>query len=141
MNGTPPQNLASSNRLLRIIHVVFCIHLVAIIGIAEYVRKPDATYSGALFIPFLAVSATLVGVFFFTRSKIGASEAALVQAPEDRSLIAKRHQLQIFLFAFSEAVVLFGFLTRFMGASLTQSVPFYAAGLFLILLSSPRKLD
>lgn len=141
MTEAPKLTIVTSNRLLRFIHIVFCLSLTAIVGVVEYVRNPQAEFSGALYVPFLGVGAMLVGVYFFMRSKIGVLEAALVTAPEDHAAVAKRQQLYIFIFAVSEAIVLFGFVSRFMGASLAQAVPFYAAGFVLILLSTPRKLD
>lgn len=141
MNGTNALTAVGSNRVLRFIHLAFCLSLIGIMSVVEYVRDPETISSGTLHVPFLGFGVVLVGMLFFMRSKIGVIEAALILAPHDRTSLAKRHQLYIVLFAVSEAVVLLGCVLRFTGASLPQSVPFYAAGLFLILLSTPRKLD
>jgi hypothetical protein len=41
--------------------------------------------------------------------------------------------------ALSEAVLLYGIAFRFLGAPRSLAVPFYIAGLLLMLLSAPRK--
>lgn len=141
MSANPPFTLAQSNRILRIVQAAFGLHMIVVIFMAERIRKPGTEYPREFEIPFILVGVGLGVAFFFFRSRLPHAESLIHANLEDRVALGKRQQLHIILFAISEALVLFGFVTRFMGASVPYAAPFYAAGILFLLLSSPRKLD
>jgi hypothetical protein len=139
----PPQGLtlAQSDRLLKIMQAAFGLHMVFVVFMAERLQKATDRYPPEFEIPFIVVGVGLVVTFFFVRTRLPLYESVLQTDPADRPALGKRQQLHVIIFAVSAALVLFGFVTRFMGASILYSGPFYGAGILLLLLSSPRKLD
>ncbi|HUQ49795.1 MAG TPA: hypothetical protein VM056_03690 [Terriglobales bacterium] len=130
-----------SLRVLRIMFIAFLVHMVMVILLAEYlqkgpVRKLDEFYYG---IAGIAVLEFLIAMF--VRSKLDPTYDSLRLNPDDKSALAGRNRWHIILFAVSESVVLLGFALRFLGTPLTYCVPFYVAGVLLLLLCAPRKLD
>ena len=141
MNGDNVLTMAKSMRILKIMQFAFGIHMAMVIFMAEYIRKGDVPVAQELYLGYMIVSIGLVASFFFFRAKLTAPESALQQDPQDRVALGQRQKFHVFLLAISEALVLFGFVVRFMGESVGHSIPFYMAGSIMLLLSTPRKLD
>jgi hypothetical protein len=141
MNAPQRLTASASHQLLRFMHIAFVVSMLMIAGVAEQVRKPDGGMALEIYWAFLGFTGVSAGVYFFFRAKLVAVEDSLRSNPSDNIAIGRRQLVYVLLFAFSEAPLLFGFVVRFMGGTLAQTIPFYAAGFLLLLLSTPRKLD
>jgi hypothetical protein len=79
------------------------------------------------------------GGFFFRRRLMRRSEEALRKDPANPKSLKKWQAAQIIGMPFAETIVLYGVVVRMvLGGTLWQASPFYAAGLFLLLLWTPR---
>jgi F0F1-type ATP synthase membrane subunit c/vacuolar-type H+-ATPase subunit K len=86
----------------------------------------------------LALYAVVVG-FLFRRRLISRSEEALAKDASDPKAIKQWQVAQIIGMSSAEAVVLYGLVVRMvLGGTLRQASFFYAVGLFLLLLWTPR---
>ncbi len=137
----PTMTMGSSSRLLQIIWAGFLIHMGLVPFMGEYLSKGVVRPIDVFYYSFCAVVAVEVVVALVLRNKLDPVHDALRLNPGDMTALMSRHRLHIFLFAISESIVLFGFMLRFLGTPLSYCIPFYAAGIMLLLLSAPRKLD
>jgi len=128
--------------MLRIMFFAFLGHMLLVMVLAEYLQKEeDPRPIDELYYAMAAVTVLEVIVTLFFRTKLDQTYTALTQNPEDKSALMERNRWHIFLFAFSESIVLMGFVLRFLATPLAYCVPFYVGGVLLLLLSAPRKLD
>lgn len=79
--------------------------------------------------------------FVRRRYYFSAAMELLRAEPEGRAGLAKWRVANIVSFAFAQTVTLFGFALKFLGWSWSIAGIFYGAGLFLLLLWSPRKIE
>lgn len=137
----PPLTAAKSLQMMRIIFGVFIVHMGFVIFMAERLSKGDAKPIDSFYYTFAAVAVLELVIGIYLRGKLDPLYDARRLDPENTSLIGQRQVRHIVLFALSESIVLFGFVLRFLGTPLSYCIPFYAAGIMLLLLSAPRKLD
>jgi hypothetical protein len=89
---------------------------------------------------FLVVSILMASATVFIHHKlVGTALDALRSIPDDPNSLAKWRQGVVLIDVLLETVVLFGFALRFLGGTLQQSLPFYAAGIGLMILWWPRR--
>ena len=94
-----------------------------------------------IFTAFLVLGVGIVGATVFIRQKmVDAAREALRAVPDDAVSLAKWRKGVVLIDVFLEAVVLYGFTLRFMGGTLPPSLPFYAAGVGLMVLWWPQPL-
>ena len=118
--------------------------LAAIVYIffAEIVRQQHQpqTLNSTLYFILAVVAAAFAGTTFLVRQNVVASYAeALRTQPDDPATLFRWFSAHFVIFALAEAVALFGFLVRVMGATAAQAAPFYAGGIILLLLFTPQK--
>jgi F0F1-type ATP synthase membrane subunit c/vacuolar-type H+-ATPase subunit K len=82
-----------------------------------------------------------VGAIVIRLKYLEAAQDAVRSGPANNAALGKLQSLHIVMFAFGEAVALFGFVWRFLGGDLTGAIVFYVAGAALILFGSPSRLD
>jgi hypothetical protein len=88
----------------------------------------------------LAVLVT-VSWLVLRRKYLGRSVTALRSNPENVQAIKRWQTGQVLSFVLSEAVALYGVNLRYLGLSFREVIPFYAAGLALMLWSWPRAVE
>jgi hypothetical protein len=82
----------------------------------------------------------LAGIaLFFRRKRIGPAIDRLRDQPDDRGAMQSLTAASILSVVLAESIVLLGYALRFLGATRWQSVPFYLAGIFLMLLWWPKR--
>jgi hypothetical protein len=86
---------------------------------------------------FAAMNAAVA--FFAHRQFVARSEEILRANPHDPVAAQRWLQGHVLAVAFCESIVLFGFIMRIIGAANAIVWPFYAAGLLLMLLFTPRR--
>jgi F0F1-type ATP synthase membrane subunit c/vacuolar-type H+-ATPase subunit K len=86
---------------------------------------------------FLAVW-VVVGVFFLQQKFVKASESVLTTNPDDVAAQKRWRAGYLLIYAFSDAIALYGVVLHFVGFTMTQVAPFLIAGFLLIVFYSPR---
>ena len=135
------ETIEATLRRLRILHAAMMGAVVLYFWIGERIRPSEPRQpSPVIYVLLGATGAVFAGMTLWFRKKAmeSAEEASRVN-PGDAQALARLRMGYIVSFAFAETVVLFGFVLRVLGASLLQVAPFYAVGLFLLLLCTPRR--
>jgi len=100
---------------------------------------PHAPKSVVLLV-IAALALGLVAVIFFVRRKlITAAETVLASQPNDPAALARLRGGYIMIWAFTESIVLYGLVLRYLGFSFTQVTPFFVGGFALMLFMPPRR--
>ncbi len=98
------------------------------------------TFNSTIGSAFLVLSILIVSATVFIRSKmVGAALDTLRSMPDDPNSLTKWRRGVILIDVLLETVVLYGFALRFLGGTLQQSLPFYSAGIGLMILWWPQR--
>jgi len=103
-------------------------------------QLPSSTHANPLVYPVIALIAAwvFVCIFFFRRKLVKSSETILAVSPEDLVALRRWRTGYLIIYAFSEAIALYGMVLHFLGFSSVQIAPFLIAGIALILSFAPR---
>ena len=130
----------ASLRLLRIIQLALLVSVVFYIAIAEKVGPQVPKDVKQMQMILMALAVGVVGtIFIFRQRMLTHAEEALRSQPEDVVALACWRAGNIITLVLAEAVVLYGLVLRFMGGTLLQAAPFYAAGALLMVVWGPRR--
>jgi len=125
---------------LRIVHVALLVSLGLYAYMGEWIQKEPKTLDPMILKAMAGLALATGAVVLFLRLRLLSAAAEQLRLPStDASALNRWHMLQIVNFALCESIGLYGFVLRFMGASLSQAAGFYAGGIFLMLLSTPRR--
>jgi hypothetical protein len=137
---TTANEMKSRLSKLRLFHVAFIASVPLYVWFAENIQpRCDSNWTSRHWaVTGLAVW-TAFGGFRLRRRIIGRSEKALAKNASDTKALKQWEAGQIIGLAFAEAIVLWGVVLRVvLSCALWQTSLFYAAGLFLQLLWTPR---
>ena len=127
-------------QFLRVIQTAFLVAVVIYIAIAEKAGPREPKDVKQIQILLMLMAATPVGVILFFRQRlIPPAEEVLRTQPEDANALRRWRTANFITLVLAEAVVLYGFVLRFMGGTLLQAAPFYAAGVLLMVVFTPRR--
>lgn len=129
-------------RLLRFVHVSFLIASGLYVWIGTIAAPKDASPVDPTIYAVLgatALFAAIAAFMFKAKMTDRAEERMRENAVPDTKLLLQWRAGYIIAFACSEAVVLFGFVLLFLGATQYQALPFYVVGIMLLLLFTPRR--
>ena len=136
----PVLTLENGVRAVRILHAVILYSMILFVLMAEDFLHHESHDVHRLWIGFLVTGLTLVGVALFSRLKMLQPAAETLQTnPDDQSALARWRIGNLLSCLLAEAGVLLGFALRFMGGTITQSLPFYIIGIGLMLVWWPRR--
>jgi F0F1-type ATP synthase membrane subunit c/vacuolar-type H+-ATPase subunit K len=94
----------------------------------------------AMYVGIAAITLLMVFSALFLRRRFVAQSAELLRVDANNSAAVMRWRTgQIVGFGVAEAVVLYGLVVRFAGASTVQSAPFYVGGILLFLAFFPQR--
>ena len=130
-----------SLKQLRLIQIGLIIATIAFAMIAEIGRGPGSkTWTGRDWI-VAALSLWLISTGFTVRRRIGKRVAKLsVQQRSDEKIIRMQRAGQLFRLGIAQSVASWGMVLRMVfHGTLWQASIFYAVGLFLLLLWTPRE--
>jgi len=135
-----PNNVQGALRFLRTLYAILIFSMVLDVIVAEKFGHHGATLNN-LFPWYLgAVGVALLGIAFWARMTfIRPALDRLLLKPDDSASLLKWRTGAILMAVLFESLVLVGFALRFMGRAGIQSIPFYAAGIGLMLLFRPRQ--
>lgn len=112
------------------------------IGIYGLIVKqlPSTAHANPIVYPVIALLAVwaLAATLLFRRKLVKSSEKSLAVSPEDTVALRRWQTGYVIIYAFSEAVALYGLLLHFLGFSPVQIAPFFAAGIVPILVFAPK---
>jgi len=85
-------------------------------------------------------SAVIAAAVFVLRAKVLAPSATLAATqPEDATAMSLWRTSHIIMWALCEVIAMYGLLMRYLGSTVAEAAPFFAAGFLLILLLGPRR--
>jgi hypothetical protein len=85
------------------------------------------------------VSICLIGTMLLVRQR-SAKRLETLSSLADPKNVRRAYGVQLLLMACSHAVVVYGLVVRFTGATLTQALPFYVVGSSLLLYFKPKEI-
>jgi hypothetical protein len=132
--------LDSTIRAGRILHAVLLLAALLNIFMAEVFSHHEPHDVHVIWVGFLVNGLLLAGIALYFRIWMLATAAEILRTkPEDQFALARWRFGNILSFVLAESIVLFGFALRFIGGTSLQSLPFYIAGIAMMILWFPRR--
>jgi hypothetical protein len=127
---------------LRLIHSAYIVTMFLFIFVIRVTNPPEQAVPIVfpVVMAILAVSIASVGLML-RKQFLHSSAAALALNPEDPKLLQRWRVGNLISFCFAEATMLLGVVLKFMGEQWKIVLPFFAAGLLLLVLWTPRKIQ
>jgi hypothetical protein len=136
----PAPTLDAAVRVIRIVHGVLLFSMILYAFTAERIGMHEPHDIRVIWIAFLALCPAEIGIAFYFRLKCVQPAAELLQTqPGDASALGRWRAGNIITFVIAEAIMLYGFALRFLGGTVLQALPFYAAAVALMILWWPRR--
>jgi len=134
--------MTSTYSQLRLIHFAFVVTWFMYLGVLIYLKLPESQVPTAfpLALGFVAISTISVGQTLRQRLVI-ATAATLVSDPENKTILRRWRAGNIVSFTFAESIMLFGVVLKFLGERWNIVAIFFAAGLLMLLLWSPKRIE
>lgn len=129
-----------SVRVIRIVHGVLPFLILLYAFTAEKLGMHQPHEIRVIWIAFLALCPVEIGIAFYFRLKWVQPAAGVLQTkPGDVSALSRCRAGNIVTYVIAEAIILYGFALRFLGGTVLQALPFYAAAVALMILWWPRR--
>jgi len=131
--------LASSRRVVRILHLAFVVTWFLFVLVVVLVKPPVRPIEPLL--PFLFALAAFASAslgFILRKARIDRPFEVLRTAPDNPQALMLWRSGNLTLFVLAETVTLMGLVLKFLGATGAVAGVFFFAGLFLTLLWTPR---
>jgi len=113
--------------------------IVFYVWIAEKQHPANKQISQGFYAAICIVSICLIGTMFIVRKR-AANRLETANSPHDPKTIRRAYAVQLLMMGCSLAIVLYGLVVRFTGATLTQALPFYILGTSLLLYFKPKEI-
>ena len=126
-------------RGLRTVWRVLILAVVFYVWIAESHHPQDKHISPRFYASICVVSVFLIGTMFLMQKR-STQRFDLSSSPTDPKKLRGAYAFQLLLMGCSLALVLYGLVVRFSGATLGQTLPFYAIGTLLLLYFRPKQI-
>ncbi|MBZ5528566.1 MAG: hypothetical protein LAN71_11775 [Acidobacteriia bacterium] len=124
---------------VRILHAVFLLTQFLLVFVLWLEHSPERSLAREILVAFAVVSASNVLILGGIRSRhLTAALDILRNTPDDAAALGRWRMANIFGFTFAESVSLFGVALKFLGAKWNVAGLFFAAGILLLLLWTPR---
>ena len=137
----PGATIDGTLKNLRTIHGVMLFSMILYVFTAERLISPESRdLNSTLPAAFGILSLAIIGLaMFFRTKKIRTAFETFQSKPDDATAPRQWRTGGILTAVLLEAVVLYGFALRFLGAPLKVSLPFYVVGIALMLLWWPQR--
>lgn len=130
----------SSLKLLRTVRLFLLATIVLYAAIAERFGPAAKAQAPLVFYVITAVVISLIATLFgMRRGRLAKLEKILSSNQEDLAALKPWRATYLLIFMACEAIALYGLVLRFLGFTFTQVVPFYLAGVVLMLYFAPRR--
>ena len=130
---------AITMRGLRIVWRLLLLAIVLNVRVAEKYHPTNKQISQEFYSAICVVSTCLVGTMFLVQKR-SAKQLQTSSSPADPKNVRRAYAVQLLLMACSPAVVAYGLVVRFAGATLGQALPFYVVGSSLLLYFKPKEI-
>lgn len=126
----------SSIRQLRTVQIALLISTVLYAFIA--LHAAERSRGTPLMIASLALlsGAMAIAAFVIRTKLVGKAEAQLSLQPDDKITLSRWRSAYVMIWALCEAIAVYGLVLRYLGFTMAQVAPFFAAG-FLLMLAFP----
>lgn len=126
----------SSIRQLRTVQIALLISTVLYAFIA--LHAAERSRGTPLMIASLALlsGAMAIAAFVIRAKLVGKAEAQLSLQPDDKVMLSRWRSAYVMIWALCEAIAVYGLVLRYLGFTMAQVAPFFAAG-FLLMLAFP----
>jgi hypothetical protein len=137
----PPGTVERTLHFVRTVHGFLLFAMFMYVLTAEKILPHQArTLNSMVGTDFLVLGILFVGATVLIRAKlVGTALDTLRSTPDDPIALGKWRKGVILTDVLLESVILYGFALRFLGGTLQQSLPFYAAGIGLMILWWPKR--
>jgi len=129
----------TSLRGLRIVWRALLVATVLYVWSAEKYHSTNKPISQEFYSAICIVSICLIGTMFLIQKR-SAKQLEGSSSPADPKALRRAYAVQLSLMACALAVVLYGLVVRFVGATLAQALPFYIVGSSLLLYFRPKEI-
>lgn len=127
-------------RRVRTIHAAMLLTCVLYIPVGELVGPKEAKDVRLLLMVLGFVGLADLGTAMLLRAQtVGAAEEILRRNPADPAALQQWQTGHILFFALCQSVAILGVVSRLLGATLTQTLPFAGACVVMMLVWSPRQ--
>lgn len=127
---------------LRVMHISFIATWFLFLVVIKASGPQETFISADLPIAFGLAGLSEVGLALFLRNRYISGACEILRSdPGNQAALAKWRVGNLLSFVFAETITLFGLVLKFIGASWQIALPFFAAGLVLLLLWAPRKVQ
>lgn len=126
----------SSIRQLRTVQIALLISTVLYAFIA--LHAAERSRGTPLMVASLALlsGAMAIAAFVIRTKLVGKAEAQLSIQPDDKVTLSRWRSAYVLIWALCEAIAVYGLVLRYLGFTMAQVAPFFAAG-FLLMLAFP----
>jgi hypothetical protein len=129
----------ASLRIVRIVRIAMLLSIVMYGFVGEYARPPMNSPNPIIFYALTFVSISMAAlIIWMRRLLISPAEAVLAANASETTALNRWRAGYMVIYAICEAIALYGLVLRFLGFTLSQVAPFYAAGFILLVFLSPR---
>jgi hypothetical protein len=136
-----PERKINAAATLRIVHklLVASTFIYAIFG--ELFGPVQHRHLKLYQVVLMTVAVGTLGLVLVVKTQmVDPAARTLASSPGDTDAHTRWRAGNLAVMAMSEAVVLYGFVLRIIGGTLSQALPFYVAGLLMLLLMQPRRV-
>jgi hypothetical protein len=132
--------IENSIRPIRIVYIFILVAMAMQVTLAEKLSHQEPRDVHVIYPAFLVVGLVIIGIAVFFRVKwLRPAGETLQTKSDDQAALARWRSGNILTFVLMDSVLLYGVAVRFMGGTFTQSLPFYAVGIALMLAWWPRR--
>jgi hypothetical protein len=132
-------DMDSQVKQVRIIWIAMLAAAVLYIWVPEQVHAQPKSLDSTFYAVFIVLVVVVLGmIVVFRKGTIDRVTPILQSSPNDLAALQKWRIGQIVTVAMSEAIVLYGLVLRFVGATRMQAAPFYLVGIGCMIVFWPK---
>jgi len=140
MRQRPAVTASGSYQILRVVYLIMLGVMFVYVGLAEAVQHEPLKMNSKFLTGLAVIAVAMIGGAIYGQTKVIAPTIdALRERPGDAGLLGRWRGWSIAAYVMAEGVVLFGLCLRFLGGSRAQAIPFYVAGIGVMLFLVPRR--
>jgi len=140
MTPQPAENLSSSLKMARTLHVVLLLTIPLLAYAGEVLRPAKTKDIKKMGLILIALAALNIWTALSTSwRRVKDEHEALRVRPEDTKAIIRWRAATIVSLVVCEPLALYGWALRIWGGTFLEAAPFYACGLLLLFAFTPRR--
>lgn len=125
---------------LRIVWAVLLLGVILFVSVTEKFHPSNRQINQTIYAALCLAAIWLIGAIFRIR-RVSAKRFTGASTIDDSKRLRAAYAVQLILMACAFAIVQYGVLGRFMGATPKQTIPFYIAGTLLLLYFKPKEIS